>query len=202
MSRQMKAVHLIHGFNEDHQLGQPSVLILKDWLMDRGLSVMVHDYGHWDLIATRNNENVARLIYPHVRPGDTLVGYSNGAAIIAWLESFGVQASRITLIQPALKNTWTPNKYCDQVNVYWNPGDKATIAGKWWRRVTSVFPWRWQSRHNWGEMGHTGYRGPSAKYTNYQTDAMQQAGMPKASGHSGWRKAENRKWRKFIADRV
>lgn len=101
----MRTVHLIHGFNEKHPVQKPSVAVLAPSIRARGHAARVHDYGHWDLVATRNNHNLARLIYPQVKPGDTLVGFSNGAAIIDQLQRLGVEASRIVLIQPALAVT-------------------------------------------------------------------------------------------------
>jgi len=194
----MRTVHLIHGFNERHDIQQPKLACLAPWLRNRGLSVMVHDYGHWDLIATRNNENLARLIYPHVRPGDSIIAFSNGAAITAHLQAMDVVAPKIVFVQPAIKKDWVPNRHCEDITVFWNPGDTATIGGKWYRRATSILPWRWQARHNWGEMGHTGFTGDDDRYVQVQTDDTH--GMPVASGHAAWAKTANRQWRKAIAD--
>ena len=161
---------------------------------------MVHDYGYWDLVATRNNKNLARLIRGHIEHGDTLVGFSNGAAVIAHLQQMRVQCPRITLIQPALAKKWTPNAYCDNVQVYWNNSDKATVAGKWWRRATGFLPWRWQERHKWGEMGSTGYVGHDARFHQYDTENTLH--MPVLSGHGTWQKANQYKWQGFIAERI
>jgi hypothetical protein len=200
----MRTVHLIHGFNEGHKLQRPKIARLKPLLEARGLRVKVHDYGKWDLVATRNNENIARLIYPHVNDGDTLIGFSNGAAVIAHLEDFGVRAKRVILIQPALSKRWVPNHYAKHVVVFWNKGDDVTVAGKWWRRVTGMLPWRWQDKHNWGEMGDTGYTGQDTRFIQYQTDAdasdENQQKLPKVSGHGDWQDPENIAWWQIIVN--
>lgn len=210
----MRTIHLIHGFNEHHKLQRPKITVLKKLIESKGLPVMIHDYGTWDLVATRNNDNLARLIYPHVKDGDTLVGFSNGAALIAHLERLGVRAKRIVLIQPALAKTWTPNHFTRNITVFWNTGDRATIAGKWWRRLTGFLPWRWQDRHNWGEMGNTGYTGTDDRYIQYRTDATgddahqqlvhqeNQQLPPKASGHSAWTRPRNAAWWEIIVSHV
>lgn len=201
-----RCVHLIHGFNERHKIQRPKIICLKPKIEKLGLPVMVHDYGHWDLVATRNNDNLARLIFPHVKDGDTLVGFSNGAAVIAHLERLGVKAKRVVLIQPALAKTWTPNEYTRNITVFWNTGDNITVIGKWWTRLTGFLPWRWQDRHNWGEMGDTGYTGIDERYVQYQTDAaaddaqqkhlhhLHHFSLPKCAGHSTWTKPKNSAW--------
>jgi len=203
-----KTVHLIHGFNENHPLQAPKITRLVPSLTDLGYRVRIHDYGHWDLVAVRNNANLARLIYPSVKPGDTLVGFSNGAALVARLVALGVQPGRIVLIQPALGNKWEPPADCkvEKVTVFWNPKDNITTVGKWWGRVTDLMPWRWKNPHGWGEMGDTGYLGSSPLFEQFNTlepekvaSRYQQIPNP-ASGHSGWQKPESSGWWKLIAD--
>ena len=121
-----RTAHLIHGFNEGHKVQRPKIAVLVPLIKARGLNVMIHDYGDWDLIATRNNVCLARLIFPHIKDGDTLVGFSNGAALVAHLEALGVSAKRVILIQPALANQWTPNAKTRDIVVFWNTGDMAT----------------------------------------------------------------------------
>jgi len=198
----MQTVHLIHGFNEEHAVQRPNITVLKPLLRSRGYRVRVHDYGEWDLLATRNNYNLARLIFPYITDGDTLIGFSNGAALVAHLQAMGVCTPNIVLIQPALANTWRPNTMTKKVTVFWNPGDIATVAGKWWRRVTGILPWRWQEKHKWGEMGHTGYVGNDPRYTQYRTDDGSVAEMPEVSGHGRWSAPQNRPWREFIISHV
>jgi hypothetical protein len=162
---------------------------------------MVHDYGHWDLLATRNNENLARLICPHVKDGDTLIGFSNGAALVARILATGAKPKRLVLIQPALSKRWTPPECVKYVAVFYNSGDLATVAGKWWRRITSFLPWRFQDRHNWGEMGHSGYTGLDARFIQYDTGDASVAhhlDAPKVSGHSRWCRKKNHAWWKII----
>jgi len=194
----MRTIHLIHGFNETHPIQKPSIACLKPMLCHRGFKVMIHDYGKLNLVETTANNNLARLIYPHVADGDTLIGFSNGAAIVAHLQSMGARTPKIILIQPALSNTWRPNSSCMSVSVLWNPHDLATLAGKWYRRFTGLMPWRWQDKHHWGEMGHTGYVGGDMRYLQYQTDATED--MPVVAGHSDWALPKNRDWWELIAN--
>lgn len=177
----MSVVHLIHGFNEDHENQSPAIAMLAPLLEREGHRVMVHDYGQLHLLETTANDNLARLIYSSVRDGDVLVGFSNGAAIIAELEDMMVRVPNIVLIQPALRNDWVPNAYCNEVTVFWNPGDKATIAGKWYRRLVNLMPWNWGAgAHKWGAMGHTGYVGNDSRYTQFNTADHG------VRGHSDW----------------
>ena len=190
----MKTVHLIHGFREDHPVGQPNMAILRDAILARGHRVLIHDYGKLGLLETSANDNMARLIFPLVRRGDTLVGFSNGCAIIAHLEEMMCSARKLVFIQPALRNDWTPNAYCDRVTVFWNAGDKATVAGKWWRRISNLF--RWKNKHKWGEMGHTGYIGEDRRYRQYRTD--KHAGHDVILGHSAWDDKVRPVWHKLM----
>lgn len=192
----MRTVHLIHGFNQRHKIQQPKMAQLIPDIEAAGLNWMVHDYGHWDLIATRNNKNLARLIYPHIKEGDTLVGFSNGAALIAHLLKMGVCPARVVLIQPALSKRWTPPACVREVTVFWNDDDMATVAGKHWRRLTGLLPWRWQDRHHWGEMGHTGYVGQDPRFIQY--DTLRTKDLPATAGHNDWIKKKNRAWWPFI----
>ena len=203
----MRTVHLIHGFNERHKLQRPKLIVLGDELQGRGFDVRVHDYGHWDLVATRNNSNLARLIFPSIEDGDTLIGFSNGAALIAHLLRLGAKPKRVVLIQPALGKRWKPPACVKHITVFHNEGDMATVAGKWWRRATSLLPWRWQEKHNWGEMGHTGYIGDDKRFVQYKTDEPSRShvtdewsrlDLPKARGHSGWSYRKNAAWWKII----
>ena len=166
-------------------------------LLERdGHKVMVHDYGELHLLETTANDNIARLIYPSIRSGDTLVGFSNGAAIISHLQDMGVETPRIVLIQPALNNEWVPNKHTERVAVFWNPGDIATKAGKWYRRLTTLFPWNWRKPHRWGEMGSTGYVGKDKRFVQYNTKTYGVA------GHSDWSLPANLVLRELIVSYV
>lgn len=193
-----KRVHLIHGFNERHKVGEPRISVLKEAIEARGFECRVHDYGHWDLIATRNNSNLARVILPSIKEGDTLIGFSNGAAIIAHLCRLGAPIDKIIFIQPALSKKWAPPKRVKCWTVFYNKGDLATVAGKHWRRVTGVLPWRWQQRHHWGEMGNTGYKGKDTRVIQYRTDKVVSPDLPLVTGHSGWARAKSAKWWEFI----
>lgn len=195
-------IHLIHGFRELHPIGDPRIsTALKNRLLQRGDAVTVHDYGYLDLVGVKCNRNLARLIRPSVKRGDTLVGFSNGCAIIAHLQTMkSIACPKIVLIQPALAQKWTPNKHCASIDVYYNSGDKATVAGKWWRRLINVLPWRWQARHMWGEMGHDGYTGKDLRFTQYDTENT--PGMPRLSGHGTWQHAKSTIWQDFIAARI
>lgn len=198
-----RTVHLIHGFNEEHPIQKPRISVLAPLIKRRGYDVMIHDYGKLALLETTANDNLARLIYPHVKPGDTLVGFSNGAALIAHLQFMGVETPNIVLIQPALGNHWVPNPYTQRITVFWNSGDVATVAGKWWHNITGVFPWRWKkgARHAWGAMGHTGYVGKDKRYVQYRTNSGQ-LDLPVVSGHTHWDDDENRVWREIITSCV
>jgi len=202
----MKTVHLIHGFNERHKVGEPKIAVLRDAIEKAGHICRVHDYGHWDLVATRNNSNLARLILPSVGMGDTLVGFSNGAALIAHLCRLGAPVRRIVLIQPALAKKWKPPASVERWAVFHNAGDLATVAGKHWRRVTGVLPWRWQQKHHWGEMGNTGFAGTDDRVVQYATDVdsikVAAGELPKVSGHSAWAHKKNAAWWDFIISHV
>ena len=191
-------VHLIHGFNEHHGPGKPKIRILESFLSRRQHRVLTHDYGDWDLVATRNNKNLARLILPHIEKGDSVIAFSNGAAITAHLCMLGAELDRIVLIQPALSKKWIAPLGVKEITVFWNEGDNATVGGKWYRRVTGLLPWRWQERHKWGEMGHTGFTGNDERYLQFDTEHSHRLDLPVVSGHSAWAKPEYHEWHEFI----
>jgi len=181
-------IHLIHGFNEKHSFEDgPSIKVMQEHLAN-GYKVHTWDYGHANLIDVRtNNDNYSRLIASTVEPGDILVGYSNGAAIIqTMLEQFDCPAQQIFLLHPAISKTWQAPEFVKKVFIFYNKFDKAVIAGKWWRRASRGLPWNWfsENRNHWGELGKTGYTGPFDRRVT-QFDTYNTEGMPQASGHGG-----------------
>ncbi len=204
----MRTVHFIHGFNERHRFGNPRIAAVAKQLndiADENIGIMIHDYGRWDLVATRNNENIARLIASTVNDGDILVGFSNGCAVIARICKIIDKPDALVFIQPALKKGWRAPKFIKRVVVFWNPYDVVTVAGKWWRRAANLLPWNWKKdkQHLWGEMGHKGYTGKDDRYIQYNTVNTKLSNgtiMPKAKGHDGWRKSKE--WIDFIASEI
>lgn len=203
-------IHLIHGFNENHKIGNPKIIRLEPLLHQRGFEVTVHDYGNLDLVAVRNNENLARLIFPQVKKGDSIIAFSNGCAIAARLARWGAPFKSMVFIQPALYSKWELPSHIDKLDVIWNEHDWPTGAVKYWRQFTGLFPWRWSRKRRamWGDMGRVGYKGLyDSRIINHNSDSKPDSkpglsfnSLPPVKGHTAWQESDQ--WLRFIAGRV
>lgn len=99
----------------------------------------------------------------------TVVAYSNGCWTAVQALELGYRIDHLVLISPALhKNRAFPEKHLKRVDVYYSPNDRAVLAGKFYRIVNSLLPWRWfKPHHGWGAMGRFGYGGKDERVHNH-----------------------------------
>lgn len=140
-------VILIHGWRV-RDGGRGSIGTLADPLRDLGHEVHCVSYGYvlapW---STRMRSRVfAKLLSTQVRPGDVLVGHSNGARV-AWEASYySRDLGPMVWLNPALDAYMTPARSVPRCLVVYNRRDVAT-------RLARLVP-----GSPWGSMGTVGYR--------------------------------------------
>ena len=170
-------IHLIHGI---HTEGPSPVEGLISYLEGE---VAYPDYGWIAGLETKiANPIVVGTLKPYVKPGDLMIGHSNGCAIIYDLLNQGVEVGGVVFINAALEQAITRPQKCPWIDVYFNSGDEITEAAKLGAELRLTDP-------VWGEMGHGGYKGTDLKITNincgaYQGTPFAAAGMPPVAGHS------------------
>lgn len=177
----MPVIHLAHGFRVRDR-GANTVHRIEPLLVAEGLEVRRFSYPFTHLLFSWhwNTRWAVEELCERVQPGDGLIGHSHGCAIAARAAEAGAPFRWMILVQPALNANREFAAGLEQVHVYFNRGDAAVLAGKWWRRKTRLMPWRWRNPHDWGAMGRYGYLGGDRRIFNHQT--------PRSLGHSGvWR---------------
>lgn len=173
-------IHLCHGFRVRDR-GANTVNLIRPYLDALELDHQTLSYP-WASLLSMHSANawaVEELVERH-QPGDGVIAHSNGAWIAVKAAEQGAQLGWMILVNPALYTRQEFPAHVRQIVVYHSPGDQAVEAGRWWRRVTGVLPWRWGNRHHFGAMGKYGYQGADRRVRNVL--------MPRAFKHSGvWR---------------
>jgi len=171
-------VILVHGYNVRDE-GKGSTDGLRSHFEGAGFTVIEFDTGWRGLAGVRwGNAKRARRLARMIRPGDLLVGHSDGCNIIN-LASWHLSGS--SLKKPAAV-------------VYLNPAlDRDTqlapqivgalVFATRTDRIVQIASWlRW---HPWGDMGRVGYRDkPIYQDGRYTNTAYEHLGILRA-GHSG-----------------
>lgn len=183
---QIKRAILIHGFNVADG-GASTTGLLRAGLEDLGLEVVEFE-THWrpgllrDLLSVRfGNAKRARRLAAIIRPGDLLIGHSNGCALIdqaTWLlaSSRGWAAPDVAAmyLNPALD---VDAPLAPQVKGAWifhTASDK----------IVGLASRLWKSR--WGSMGRDGYRpGPTEDYDERYSNLSYEHHGIESPGHSG-----------------
>lgn len=188
----MSVVHLAHGFNvSDRGLG--SVGRLRPHLEHAGMQHRVLSYPWTRLLTLRaNNRWAVEELADRVQPGDGFIAHSNGCWIGMQAAEIGAPLAWMIFVNPALHQHHEIPEHVYEVLVYHSAGDIAVRAGRWWRYLTRLAPWRWCNPHHFGAMGAVGYQGRDSRIRNFR--------MPDAFGHSGvW---GSRKWLQRISDQA
>jgi hypothetical protein len=185
-------IHFLHGIRTG---ARTEVKGLIPYLMGAGFDVAYPDYGYELELETRFvNPMIVGSILPYIKPGDILVGHSNGCALILDLLDAGAPATRLALINPALETCPVFPERIIAVDVYFNPGDTITEAAAIAERLGWV-------DHVWGEMGHAGYQGSDPRVENI--NCGQQTLLPSVHGHSDIFTPDKLKdWGPYIAHRL
>lgn len=183
-------IHLIHGI---HTKGQSPVEGLIPYLT--GFDVRYPDYGYILGVETRIvNPIIVGALLAYIRPGDIIIGHSNGCAIGYDLMLRRAPIAGAIFINAALEQRIVRLAPTGWIDVYFNPGDEITEIAKLGQEAGIYDP-------VWGEMGHAGYAGSDAAITNINCGAT--TGLPAISGHSDFFTPEKLKgWGPFLMDRL
>jgi hypothetical protein len=187
-------IHFLHGIRTG---AHTEVKGLIPYLKDAGFDVAYPDYGYELALETRFvNPMIVGSILPYIKPGDILLGHSNGCALAYDLLQAGAPATRAVFINAALETRLTLPAGLKSLDVYHNAGDTITEAAAIAERLGWV-------DHVWGEMGHAGYQGVDSRVMNIDCGFGRGPEMPVVSGHSAIFTPENLKaWGPFIAARL
>jgi hypothetical protein len=168
-------IHFLHGIRTGIHT---EVKGLIPFLVDAGFEVAYPDYGYELALETRFiNPMIVGSILPYIKPGDILIGHSNGCALAYDLLQAGAPATRAVFINAALDTHLAIPKQLKSLDVYFNPGDTITEAAAIAERLG------WVDRV-WGEMGHAGYQGSDGRVNSFNCGPFAQPQMPPVSGHS------------------
>ena len=186
-------IHFIHGIRTEPT---SPVKGLVPYLVAAGLEVTYPDYGFELAIETRVvNAMIEGTLLHYIKPGDILIGHSNGCAIAYHLLLLGAPAAGAVFINGALETSIIrPGAQCGFIDVYWNPGDTVTEIAKLGAQL-GIYD------SMWGELGHSGYQGKDPNITSFNCGAT--TSMPVVSGHSDFFTPNNLKvWGPFLANRL
>jgi hypothetical protein len=185
-------IHLIHGI---HYEPSSPVTGLIPYLEAAGFDVAYPNYGFELALETRIvNPMLQGSLLPYIRPGDVLIGHSNGCAIAYELMMAGAPAIGAVFINGALQTTIARPGSCKWIDVYYNPGDDITIAARLAADIGIVSP-------VWGELGHSGYAGNDPDIRDFNCGSS--TAMPVVSGHSDFfTPAKLSAWGPFLAGRL
>ncbi len=162
-------VHLVHGIHVTN--GYDSIGKLKLYFHDVGFEkVEPFSYGFMPFFMARFlNPSVIEDLKAVVKPGDILVGHSNGGLLAYELAEAGVELGGVVLINPALDKDRRFAKRVPWIHVYFNEGDDVVTLA----RIPRL--------SSWGDMGKIGYRGPrDGRHRNIDCGRHH----PKVDGHS------------------
>lgn len=169
-------IHLLHGIHTSRtsrRLANLAPIVAAETMEP----VVYHEYGDIWAVETRwKNPGIAEKLFPEVKPGDALVGHSNGCAIWLRVLLMGAPARGLVLLNPALADDtdFSLLRQLEWVHLYYNDDDGAV---PWAQRSPKIL-----CDPLWGDMGRDGYWGGDWRVT--QINCERAAGLPKLSGHS------------------
>lgn len=171
-------VIIVHGFNVSDK-GRSTTGRLAALMRHRGYEVCSFSTGWRGLIGVRvGNKRRAQQLAAMVRPGDWLIGHSDGNNLIdqALHELASLDAGRVNCVyfNPALDKDTALAAIVSRCLVFHTPSDRVVWLSKFLRF------------HPWGEMGRTGYRAADEalhdpRYTNVSYESLGFSAL----GHSG-----------------
>jgi len=165
-------VHLVHGFNVKN-LGATTTDKLRTHFESRGFLVRETNFGYRGLFGVRfGNDKRAEQLAAEIKPGDILVGHSDGCNLICmalWiLNGLGITDQVSTVFfNPALDRDTPMPAIVKSALVFHTKSDKVVWFSK-------LLLW-----HRWGQMGRLGAVG--GVFINCPYERLGLAGL----GHSG-----------------
>jgi len=162
----MSRVILVHGFNVSDG-GEATVDRLLLFLEAMGYEVIQYDYGWRGLFGVRfMSKRDSQGLMDLFKPGDIVIGHSNGGHLIARAIEKGMPVKHAIMIHPALDKDWYPpdGHPVKEVHIYWSPQDKAT----WWSQWS---PWMW------GGMGTYGPTSGDLRMVSHKEDQSHSGGF-------------------------
>lgn len=143
----LPTAHILHGFNvRDHGAG--TLLRLTSTIALLGYCVRRWPFGWRFLLSVRfGNARRARQIAATLKPGDLLVGHSDGcnlADLAARYASLPPKSLHLLYFNPALNRCTKLPETVATCTLYASPNDRAL----WWAR--------WLPAHRWGDLGRVG----------------------------------------------
>jgi hypothetical protein len=185
-------IHFIHGIRTEPT---SPVKGLVAYLVAAGLEVTYPDYGYELAIETRViNGMIEGTLLHYIKPGDILIGHSNGCAIAYHLLLMGAPAVGAVFINGALETNIVCPGNCQWLDVYWNAGDDVTEIAKVGEEL-GIYDGLW------GDLGHAGYSGSDPAISSFNCGAT--INMPAVSGHSDFFTPDKLKvWGPYLAGRI
>ena len=164
----VRMVHGIRTMDGGKKTFKKLKLLLSNLLDNSEIDLV--DYGYV-LIPISNNKAANAVIksledIPSKCP-TTIVAYSNGCWASVQAAERGFHVDHLILINPALNKKHEFPGDILRVDVYYSPTDNVTRLGKWYSKIVNILPWRWTEKHDWGEMGKTGYIGNDPRVHNH-----------------------------------
>jgi len=171
-------VILVHGFNvSDGGRGTTGKLARK--MESDGFEVHEFSTGWRGLVGVRvSNKRRAQQLAARVKPGDILIGHSDGCNLIdqALHELSSLHPSKVSTVyfNPALDRDTALAPIVTKCLVFHTESDKVVWISKW------------LAFHPWGEMGMKGYKATKpclhdSRYENISYESIGHHGL----GHSG-----------------
>lgn len=165
----MKRVIIVHGIHTDDDAAWLKAFEAgfesEGWIADN------YTYGYaWALTTRFRNPPRAKALAEMVRPGDIVLGHSNGGCL-AWMAAeLGAPIGGAILLNPALDSDRVMASHVPWVNLYANRFDEAVPLARLFRG------------HPWGAQGRDGLTVEDARYrTRFTDDAPD---LPQIRGHS------------------
>ena len=159
---------VVHGIHCNDSVGWMDHIVMA--FNDAGWDAAKWTYGYAYAMLTRiQNPWRARKLLDIIKPGDVVLGHSNGACL-AWMAAeLNAPIGGAILLNPALDTDKVMARQVPWVNLYPNSQDEAVPWAK-----TFV-------GHPWGAQGRDGITVPDDRYKTVWTDQE----PPRVYGHSG-----------------
>ena len=188
-------VHLLHGIHTSKN-SRRLLSMREDIEAGSGIETVYHEYGDiWAINTWWKNPIIAKRFLPLVKPGDVLVGHSNGCAIGMRMLRLGAPAVGLVCLNGALLDNIPVPEQLRFMHVYYNSGD--TVVG-----LTRTPVVRLSFDPLWGTMGRTGYVGEDKKVWKLDCGTRDDA-MPDLGGHSSIiDQPHSHAWGRFVGAQI